>query len=49
MAKKRKRNPTSDYEDATPAHVSIEDYTEPTIEGAHLYSSEDKLPWDLQP
>lgn len=49
MAKKRKRNPTSDYVDDVPEYASIQDYTEPDFEGAHLYSSEDSLPWDLQP
>ena len=51
MAKKRKfrqYDNGAEYQ-PDPSIKGIEDFTEPEVEGAHLYTNNDQIPWDLEP
>jgi len=52
MAKKRKRNQKSYNEQDAPSPArppSLTDLKPPEIEGAHLYTDPNNIPWDIEP
>ncbi|KAK5945979.1 hypothetical protein PMZ80_000118 [Knufia obscura] len=52
MGKKRKRNQNTYYEQDAPSPTPYPAHTDlkpPDIEGAHLYTNPNDIPWDLEP
>lgn len=48
MVKKRKRLYDDHYDDRSGLNSSFHDLTQPDVEGAHLYTQQHQLPWDIQ-
>lgn len=49
MAKKRKRVYDGETKEDATKQAGYVDLNPPQIEGAHLYSTKNQLPWDIQP